>query len=326
MAEEEQVTPLKRRKKLPAQSRPVEHAIRIREPNMSQKILDALKKRVGRSSSSSPPTKKSRGGEATLSKEKAQAGELIDLSEELTVADPSTPKVSKSKDSRGGSSDTPEQLNGGSELAKSGYEQVWAPSPPFPVLPEAKKGREMLAHYMNWLVPKNVALSTTTRAEVDLAKKDADDARVELEALRPELGEVNKKLFAAQKKITELTKDLKASDRLEDTIGTLSAKVNSLQDERTALRAFFCRLEEEKKFKDEELTAEVARLEEKVHALEKPGLELFYDISKANPQANFDYLGEAKYVYLEYCASKVAYGKPEATASTSSQNVDVPSA
>ncbi|KAM6589700.1 hypothetical protein CsatA_012305 [Cannabis sativa] len=122
--------------------------------DMSQKMLDALKKRVGGSLSASPPAKKSRGGEGTPSKEKAPAGEVIDLSEELTVANPSTPKVAKSKDSRGGSSDRPEQSKAGSELAKSGPEQMKAPTPPLPVLPEAKKGKEMLAHYMNWLVPE----------------------------------------------------------------------------------------------------------------------------------------------------------------------------
>ncbi|XP_060969743.1 uncharacterized protein LOC115715235 [Cannabis sativa] len=146
-AEEEQVTPLKKRKKLPAQPRPIEHAIRIREPSsparppspvlgkgkavmaeirglsdMSQKMLEALKKRVGGCSSASPRTKKSRDGEMTPTKEKAPAGEVINLFEELTAANPSTPKVSKSKDSRGGSSDRPEQPKGGSELIKGGSE------------------------------------------------------------------------------------------------------------------------------------------------------------------------------------------------------------
>ncbi|KAM6593476.1 hypothetical protein CsatA_001179 [Cannabis sativa] len=122
--------------------------------DMSQKMLDALKKRIGRSSSASPPTKKSRGGEGTFSKEKTPAGEVIDLSKELTVANPSTPKVSKSKESRGGSSDKPKQPKGGSELIKSGPEQMRIPTPPLSVLPEAKKGKEMLARYMNQFIPE----------------------------------------------------------------------------------------------------------------------------------------------------------------------------
>ncbi|KAM6553710.1 hypothetical protein CsatB_014472 [Cannabis sativa] len=122
--------------------------------DMSQKILDALRKKVGGSSSASPPAKKSRGGEGTPSKEKAPAGEVIDLSEDLTIANPSTPKVAKSKDSRGGSSDRPGQAKGGSELAKSDPKQMRAPTPPLLVLPEAKKGKEMLSHYMNRLVPE----------------------------------------------------------------------------------------------------------------------------------------------------------------------------
>ncbi|KAM6580586.1 hypothetical protein CsatA_004360 [Cannabis sativa] len=122
--------------------------------DMSQKMLDALKKRVGGSSSASPPAKKSKGGEATPSMEKSPTREVIDLFEELTVANPSTPKIAKSKDSQGGSLDRPEQSKGGSELAKSGSEQMRAPTPPLPVLPKAKKGKEMLAHYMNRLVPE----------------------------------------------------------------------------------------------------------------------------------------------------------------------------
>ncbi|XP_060968271.1 uncharacterized protein LOC133035859 [Cannabis sativa] len=131
---------------------------------------------------------------------------------------------------------------------------------------------------------KNAALSNTMKAEVDLARKDADDARVELGVVRIELGEVNKKLFIAEKKVAELAKDLEASDQLEATIGSLSAQVNSLQEERGVLRTVFHQQDEEKKTKEEDLTteiekykSEVTRQEEKVHALEAAGLEIFYD-------------------------------------------------
>ncbi|XP_060958288.1 uncharacterized protein LOC133030091 [Cannabis sativa] len=316
-AEEEQVTPLKWKKKLPASPKPVEHAIRIREPisparpsppvfgkrkavmseirsmsDMSRQMIDALRKRMGRSSSASPPAKKSKGGEGSSSKEKRPSGE--------------------------------------------------APTPPLPVLPEAKKGKEMLAREpagssvqaglklaytysrAKSAASKNVALSDTLKAEADLAKKEAEEARAEAGAIRLELGEANKKLFAAEKKITVLTKDLEVADRFEETIEILSTEVNSLQDERTSLREVLHRMKEEKDSKDGELSTEVDKLKEKVNALETTVLELFFDFWKANPQANFDYLGDAKDMYLEYCAAQVAYGRTEAATSTSDQTADAP--
>ncbi|KAM6551127.1 hypothetical protein CsatB_000935 [Cannabis sativa] len=324
-------------------------------------MFEALKKRMGGSFGASPPAKKSKGGEGSSTKEKRSTGEVIDLSKELTAANPSTPKVAKSKESG------PPKV--GSELVRSDPERVRAPTPPLPVLLEAKKGKEMLAHYMNRLVhkvseqlagadndsslellvggvlkeftrvglklaytyswaksatSKNTDLSDTLKAEADLARKDAEEARAEVRAVRLELGEANKKLFTAQKKITVLTKDLEAADHFEETIETLSGEVNSLQDERTSLRAVLHRMKEEKEAKEGELSAEVDRLKEKVNALETANLELFFDFWKANPQANYDYLGDAKDMYLEFCASQVAYGETEAAASTSRQAADAP--
>uniref|UniRef100_A0A803PC95 Uncharacterized protein n=1 Tax=Cannabis sativa TaxID=3483 RepID=A0A803PC95_CANSA len=68
------------------------------------------------------------------------------------------------------------------------------------------------------------------RTEVDLAEKDAEEAIVNLGAVRIELGEVNKKLLAAENK-----------------------DVTNLQEEREVLWTLFHRLEEEKKAKEEEL-------------------------------------------------------------------------
>ncbi|KAM6583120.1 hypothetical protein CsatB_010122 [Cannabis sativa] len=121
-AEEEQVTQLKRKKKLPASPRPVEHASRIREPispvrpsapvfGKGKAVMSEIrsihvsadarrsKEENGRSSSASPPAKKSKGREVSSSKEKRPSGEVIDLFEELTAANPSTPKAAKSKES-----------------------------------------------------------------------------------------------------------------------------------------------------------------------------------------------------------------------------------
>ncbi|KAM6559687.1 hypothetical protein CsatA_028926 [Cannabis sativa] len=165
---------------------------------------------------------------------------------------------------------------------------------------------------------KSTTLSDALRAEADLAKKEAEEARAETTAVRHELGEANKKLFAAEKKVTVLTKDLEAADRFEETIESLSADVDRLQDERTSLRQVLLRLKDDK----DAQVVEANRLREKVDALETAGLELFFDFWKANPQANFDYLGDAKEMYLEYCAAQVAYGGKEVDASTSGQASD----
>ncbi|KAM6575088.1 hypothetical protein CsatA_023415 [Cannabis sativa] len=126
----------------------------------------------------------------------------------------------------------------------------------------------------------SAALSDTLRAEADLAKKEAEKARAETAAVRHELGEANKKLFTAEKKITVLTKDLEAADRFEETIETLSAEVDRLQDERSSLRQVLLWLKEDK----DAQVAEADRLKEKVNALETAGLKLFFDFWKANPQ------------------------------------------
>ncbi|XP_060972551.1 uncharacterized protein LOC133038420 [Cannabis sativa] len=100
---------------------------------------------------------------------------------------------------------------------------------------------------------KNAAISNTMRARVDLANKDANEARVQLGPIQMELGEVNKKLLTAEKKVAKLTKDLQASNQFEAAIASQSKDVNNLQEEREVLRAVFHRLEEEKKTKEEEL-------------------------------------------------------------------------
>ncbi|XP_060972550.1 uncharacterized protein LOC115717871 [Cannabis sativa] len=139
---------------------------------------------------------------------------------------------------------------------------------------------------------KNTAISNTMQAKVDLARKDADEARVQLGAILMELGEVNKKLLTAEKKVANLTKDL----HFEAAIASLSKDVNNLQEEREVLWTVFHRLEVEKKTKEEELKvevekyksearqqrAEVERLGGKVNALEIAGLDIFYDLSHFN--------------------------------------------
>ena len=112
--------------------------------DMSRQMMDALRKRMSGGSSASPPTKKSKVREG--SSEKRPSREVIDLSEELATANPSTPQSGKSKESG------PPTF--GSELVRRVPERMQAPSLPMPVLPEVKKGREVMAHHMNRLVPE----------------------------------------------------------------------------------------------------------------------------------------------------------------------------
>ncbi|KAM6563687.1 hypothetical protein CsatB_023685 [Cannabis sativa] len=228
--------------------------------------------------------------------------------------------MTKSKDSRGCSSDRPEQTRGASELIKAIMLTHYV-SRSVPEVKEqlagadndlslelvmggvmkelSKTGLKMAYAYSRakLAASKNAAISNTMRTEVDLARKDIEEARVQLGAVRIELGEVNKKLLAAEKKVAELTKDLQATDQLEAAIASLSKEVTSLQEEREVLRSVFRRLEEEKKTKEEELRvevkkyksevgqqrSEVERLGGKMNALETTGLKIFYDFWKANP-------------------------------------------
>uniref|UniRef100_A0A803P221 Uncharacterized protein n=1 Tax=Cannabis sativa TaxID=3483 RepID=A0A803P221_CANSA len=212
----------KKKKKAPASEQvPVEHAIKIWEPNRSVwpsapvegkgkavlteqeqedssedetpsllvrenapahvQVLQALKKRTGDSLGLTPPPKRSRGDEV-LSKEKGPIETLIDLSEEMVPAmDPPDQKVSKSKNAKGGSSD-------GSGPTKSSSTVVVLSS-------EAKKERTcsntiLIDHFprMDYAysrakstAAKNLATTNNLQREVDATNKKVVDEKTDLE-------------------------------------------------------------------------------------------------------------------------------------------------
>uniref|UniRef100_A0A803PHI3 Uncharacterized protein n=1 Tax=Cannabis sativa TaxID=3483 RepID=A0A803PHI3_CANSA len=260
---------------------------------MSQKMIQALKKRVGDNLGLSPPAKRSKGGE-TPSKEKTPVDEVIDLSEERHVVDRLAEKVLKSKRSRGGSSD--------------GSEQVKTPSTIVALCTKVGKGKDMLQHYLTRSLPEvsdqlsrgdnelslelvlGGVLKEVTQRDVDWAKKETKDTRSQLKVMRKELREVNKKLFAANTKVDELTKELQdmpSTTQLEADNVSLSQEVNSLKDERESLRILLTKLEEDvknKQTREEELVKEVGdkksrveELEKEVDVLETAALEVFYE-------------------------------------------------
>uniref|UniRef100_A0A803PQC8 Uncharacterized protein n=1 Tax=Cannabis sativa TaxID=3483 RepID=A0A803PQC8_CANSA len=67
-------------------------------------------------------------------------------------------------------------------------------------------------------------------------------------------------------------------------------------------------------------------LAREVESLETGALEVFYDFWKANPEGNFDYLGDSKSMYIDFCATRMANKNPEATTSTASadQSTEIP--
>uniref|UniRef100_A0A803P679 Uncharacterized protein n=1 Tax=Cannabis sativa TaxID=3483 RepID=A0A803P679_CANSA len=138
--------------------------------------------------------------------------------------------------------------------------------------------------------------------------------RGQLEVVRKELGEVNQKLLAANTKVDELTKELEDMHSTEQ----LEADDEDVKNKKT---------------REEELVKEVGdkksrveELEKEVDVLETPGLEVFYDFWKANPKGNFDYLGDSKDMYLNFCAAQAAKENLKATTSTAptDQSAEVP--
>uniref|UniRef100_A0A803NIU7 Uncharacterized protein n=1 Tax=Cannabis sativa TaxID=3483 RepID=A0A803NIU7_CANSA len=177
------------------------------EEDMSQKVLQSLKKRIGDSSSQTPPHKRSSGDK----------------------------KVSKSKSSKGGSSN-------GSGTAKT--------SPTTVVLSlEAKKGKDMLQYYL----------------DRSLLKREVDMANKKVQNVRNELGEVKRKLLTANNRVDELTKEIQempSTTQLKADNEALSKEVNPLKDERESLRTLLSKLEEEVKTRqtrEEELFKEAAK-------------------------------------------------------------------
>uniref|UniRef100_A0A803Q5R3 Uncharacterized protein n=1 Tax=Cannabis sativa TaxID=3483 RepID=A0A803Q5R3_CANSA len=167
---------------------------------------------------------------------------------------------------------------------------------------------------------KTLATTTTLQREVDVAKTEAQD-------VRNKLGEVNKKLFAANTRVDELTKEMQempSIEQLEADNDALYKDVNELKDERESLRTLLIKLEGDvrvKKTREEELVKEV-------ESLETVALQVFYKSRKANPEGKFDYLDESNEMYLDFCAGQTAKENLEATTSTVStdQSNDTPTA
>uniref|UniRef100_A0A803NLQ7 Uncharacterized protein n=1 Tax=Cannabis sativa TaxID=3483 RepID=A0A803NLQ7_CANSA len=115
-----------------------------------------------------------------------------------------------------------------------------------------------------------------------------------------------------------------STKQLEVDNASLSKEVNDLKDERESIRTLLSKLGEEVKNKQ---TRE-EELEKEVESLTTAALEVFYEFWKAYPEGNFDYLGESKSVYLDFCVAQTAVENLEATTSTApaDQSNEIPAA
>uniref|UniRef100_A0A803Q2Y8 Uncharacterized protein n=1 Tax=Cannabis sativa TaxID=3483 RepID=A0A803Q2Y8_CANSA len=123
-----------------------------------------------------------------------------------------TQRASKSKGAKGGSSNGPSPI-------KSSNSAIMLSS-------EAKKGKEMHQYYLDRLLPE------------------------EVDTVRVELGEVNKKILDANKWIEGLTKEIKempSTAQLEAENEALSKELNELKDEREGLRTLLSKLTKDKR-------------------------------------------------------------------------------
>uniref|UniRef100_A0A803NUC1 Uncharacterized protein n=1 Tax=Cannabis sativa TaxID=3483 RepID=A0A803NUC1_CANSA len=152
---------------------------------MSQKVLQALKKRSSDNSGQTPSPKRPR--EEVPSKEKGLAETVIDLSEEMVpTMDPPTQKAS---------------------------------SIVVVLSSKAKKGKEILKYYLDRSLPEVSDQLSGANNELSLelvmggvlkeaTRKEVDSAKKQVGEVRAELGEVKKKLFATTNRVEELTKEI----------------------------------------------------------------------------------------------------------------------